>query len=375
MITQISNKIIPRNYFVVIAVFALVNILAINFFLQPYVTPFVSDSEQYVETAKYFKGEDVQIFGQRMLKPLMPFLAAAGSNFFGDIGISFKFINSILYFFIGFLVFKIIKLLFDSDKMAFWGSLLFLSAYPMLEYGIAVMTDISGWFFFVWSIYLTLLFLRQPSNKLIIFNALVSAAGSLTRESGIMGALFFIICLFFIFKGNIAQKLKYLFVFCAISALPFLAWQIFVYIKFHYTYYDWLFIYNKEGQPADKYFAQFFRVLIKSLAATFLIGWAFVVLGLAKIKEMSKDNLKIIAALILPSFSFIFWFAASSRLFYILGLLLCILACWGIISSGWLAKKYLLPISIAVILAGNYFWFIFDDKLRFILNSLLRITY
>lgn len=371
---ETSKTAIPQKYFIIIAIFALVNILAINFFLQSYTTPFASDSEQYLATANYFRGLDSVIYPQRLLKPLVPAAAAVFSYIFG-LGPAFLLINSVLYFFIGFIIFKIIKLLFNDDKQALIGALLYLAAYPMLEYGIVYMTDLAGWFFFAVSVYLTLLFLKKPSYNLAIFNGLLSAAGFLAKESGGMGILFFFICLFLVYKDSFVNKIKYLLSFASFFAAPFLAWQAFVYFRFYYSYYDWFFKYNEYSQPVGTYKREFFQIFIKSLGAAFLLGWIFVMLGLLKIKKALGDVKKILLALILPSFSFLLWFAASSRLYYIIGILLSILASWGIVSFIPFKKRYVLIFILTIVMAGNYFWFIFDDRLRLLINGLFGITY
>lgn len=365
---------IPEAYYFVLLGFALLNILLINTIFLSYITPFASDSEGYLEIAKYFRGYTINLFYvPRLLKPLVPFLASLSSYIF-NFKPAFLFVNSIFYLLIGFVIYKIIKLMFSNDRQALIGSLLFLSSYPMLEYGIAYMTDLAGWFFFALCVYLTLLFLKQPSYRWITWGALVSSFGFLTKEYAAAGCLFFAICLFFINKGSFLNKIKYLAVYLIIFLIPFGAWQLFVFFKFNYSYLNWWV--NNHGTNNFGYERDFIKLVIKSLAATFLLGWAFVLAGIVKIKKVSPDNRKILMALILPSFSFLLWPAASSRLFFVIGPLLTILASWGIVSWGAsLKKKYLYFGSLAAVTLFNYFWFVFGNQLRVILNSLLNIRY
>jgi len=367
---------IPRSYFLKLTIFALINIFLINFLFLPFITRFTSDSQSYLETAKYFAGKiaDNQ-FIWRFLKPVVPYLVALVSPIF-DFKPAFLFINSLFYLATAFVVYKIIKLMFNNDRQALVGSIFYLSAYPVLEYGIGYMTDLAGWFFFVLCVYLTLIFLKKPSYKLALAGGLVLAIGFLAKEYATGGGVFFVICLLFIHKDSFANKIKYLLVYSISFLIPFGAWQLIVYMRWYYSYFSWYNLVYHDYSGISRFYSEFFRLVLKSLAATFLAGWIFVVAGLWRIKKISAENKKIFLALILPSFLFLFWPAASSRLFFIVGLLLCLLASWGMVSWSFLMKnKYLYLGALAVVVAGNYFWFIFDDRLRFILNNILKIHY
>ncbi|MFH0852573.1 MAG: glycosyltransferase family 39 protein [bacterium] len=366
---NVLDSKIPRSYFVGLAIFALLNIFIINVFLLKFTAPFSSDSEGYAMTAQYFRGEAAPV-AQRLLKPLMPFFIAISSYVFG-LKASFLFLNSIFYFLIAFVIFKIVKLMFDDDKQAFIASVLFLASYPMLEYGITYMTDLASWFFCALSIYLTLVFLKEPRYKWIILNGLICLAGFLTKEYAAVGILFFFICLFFIYKGDFLQKIKYLAVYGLFFAPVFLAWQAFVYFKFHFSYFDWFSL----GR-AELYKEQLVQVVAKSLGATFLLGWLLVFAGVLKIKKMANENKKILLALFAPSLLPLLWIGASSRLFYVIAFLLCIFASFGMVNLGnWVHKTYAYALLLTIILAGNYFWLIYDDGLRLLINGLFKITY
>ncbi|MDD5589874.1 MAG: glycosyltransferase family 39 protein [Candidatus Portnoybacteria bacterium] len=367
-----ANSVIPKKYFLAIFIFSLGNILLVNFLVFSGGTPFTPELNEYGDIADLFKGDSQLVFVYRVLKPLVSALASFFSLFL-DMKESFLLVNSVFYFLAGFIVFKIIKLLFRDDAQALIGAFLFLTGYPMLNYGIPYISDIGGWFFFILGVYFTLIFLKNPSWRLAALNGLTAGIGGLAKESGTMGGIFFLICLFFLLKKSFKEKMKYFAFFVPAFWIPFGAWQIFSYFKYDYSYFNWYF---DNAALSVHYWAEFFRLVAKSTFATFLAGWIFVLVGVLKIKEMTLENKKLLAALVFPSFSFLLWFAASSRLFYVVGLLLSILASWGFIKlwrdSG---HKFVYGALFFVVLAGNYFWLIFDDRLRHVLNTILKIHY
>jgi len=386
------NPKISTKYFTYLLVFAAVNALLVCLLFSHFGARFGSDSEEYLTTAKYFSGQGalggsdmIKLFG-RLLKPAFPLLVGLLSPLFG-FKLPFILINVVFYLSIGFVVFKIVKLLFNDENQALVAAMLFLTAYPMLEYGINYYTDLAGWFFFVLSVYLTLLFGQKPSYnerdaryigwrttryKLVVWNGIISVIGFLTKESGGVGTLFFVLFLFFVYKDSFINKLKYLLTIAVVFWLPVISWQVFVYFKYAYSYYDWYML-CRRGDEA--FVRDYFKIIPKSLVATFFLGWSFVLLGLVRVRKAAPEVKKVALALILPSFSFLIWFGASSRIFYIIGLLLSILAGWGFV---YLINNYRRTYAyslLAMAIAGNYFWFIFDDRLRVLVNAVLNIHY
>jgi hypothetical protein len=194
----------------------------------------------------------------------------------------------------------------------------------------------------------------------------------LTKESGGVGTLFFVLFLFFIYKDSFINKLKYLLTIAVVFWLPVVLWQVFVYFKYNYSYVDW---YLLCARGSKVFHQDYFKIIPKSLAATFLLGWIFVLIGLAKIKKTAVGVKKVALALVLPSLSFMLWPAVSSRLAYIDGLLLSILASIGFMYLLNNFRKAYVYLSLVLVVVGNYFWFIFDDRLRFLINAFLNIRY
>src|SRR3989338_1516227 len=128
-------------------VFAVANLFGI-WAAQPFVVS--GDSLAYFETAKFLGGlEGGVLHPARILKPLGPMLAYLIGQVTGrgvEEGLLIE--NVIWYLLMAPAIYALLRRMSGGNRnQALWGSVLFLSAYPMLAYGISYMTDISGWFF------------------------------------------------------------------------------------------------------------------------------------------------------------------------------------------------------------------------------------
>ena len=106
------------------------------------------DTRCYVSGARLLfglpKGEACDY---RILKPLallFPGMLEKATGIEAQYGFFMQ--NLVFYFLSSFLVFELIRLVFKNELEAFWGSLLFITAPPVLFYGLAYITDMPGWF-------------------------------------------------------------------------------------------------------------------------------------------------------------------------------------------------------------------------------------
>src|SRR5208337_282178 len=144
------------------------------------------DSASYIKTALFFEGEVSRAeLGNayfRLLRPVVPFVASLLNHVIG-IEASFAFFNLALWFASSLLMFKLTELLTERTDTAFVASSFFTASIPILLYGGAVLTDMSGYFFVLLGTYLILkLDLGRAAYVKVIASSLVVALGVLSRE-------------------------------------------------------------------------------------------------------------------------------------------------------------------------------------------------
>jgi len=144
------------------------------------------DSASYIKTALFFEGEVSRAeLGNayfRLLRPVVPFVASLLNHVIG-IEASFAFFNLALWFASSLLMFKLTELLTERTDAAFVASSFFTASIPILLYGGAVLTDMSGYFFVLLGTYLILkLDLGRAAYVKVIASSLVVALGVLSRE-------------------------------------------------------------------------------------------------------------------------------------------------------------------------------------------------
>ncbi len=200
----------------------------------------------------------------------------------------------------------------------------------MLAYGLAVLTDLSGWFFYLFSILISLNFLKKNSFKTALSAGFVAGLGMLFKESTAAAPIFFASLVFIATQLKVKEKLKYIFVFGAAFLLPVLINSFFIYKIYSYSYLHW---YRDvwHHQEGGIYAYSSLRILIE-IGRVFALGWVFVLLGV--LKEFSiknKERLKILIAFLFASLSFFLWSFPHNRIIFIAAPILTFLGSFGLL--------------------------------------------
>lgn len=318
------------------------------------------DTVSYIDAIHWFRGGSINVDPWVVLKPL-GVLSALPFEFLGE-GAGLVVQNAIFYLLSAFLIFKITDLIFNNKKQALLASLFFVTVTQVLEVGLAYLTDMGAWFFYLLSIFLTLLSFRNRNDKLIILNGFLSGAGFLMKENGGLGILFFGLMILFSKEFGIKEKIRKILYFGIFFLIPIISWQVFMYRRFQLTSLDW-YLYQLRGFSHGegtglvvfKYFGQLFRTLG--------ILWIFFFIGLYReFKEKNWQKLKIYLALLPASLSFFLWpISAGGRSVFIFAPLGILLASYG-------CKKIsplFLALVILIILISNYAFVWFNPTITF----------
>lgn len=291
-----------------------------------------TDTEEYAATIQYISGNpDGKLFLHRLLKPaplligslLIPFLSPESSLVFQ---------NLIFYFLSVLLVFFLIYRFYHNEKQAFYGTILYSTAYPMLAYGLAPLTDISGWFFYVLIILLSLNSLDNFNIKKVFLIGLLAGLGMLFKESLGAAPIFFVSLIFIATRFPIGKKIKYVLVFgLAFIFIPLISGVI-LYKLYSYSLIDW---YLSVARTSESGFFVYtpLRILIE-IGRMLIIGWVFVLVGAFKeILKKNKERIKILVSFLPASLSFFFWSFPHNRIIYIAFPLLVLLGSFGLLRN------------------------------------------
>lgn len=320
-----------KKYLILSLSLALVNAVLLLIYFVPRFDH--TDTAQYISTIKYVAGEPgAELYQSRILKPLPIFISVLLSPVLGEKN-SLIAQNLFFYFLSVFLIFLLVYRLYKNEKQAFYGTIIYVGAYPMLAYGLAALTDLSGWFFYILSILISLKFLEKPNFKTTLLAGFISGLGMLFKENMAAAPIFFACLVLLADNISFKEKIRYIFIFAIPFAIIVILNSIVIYKLFSYSYLDWYLAQFKH--PKSGFFAYTPLRMAIEIIRVLLVGWIFFLLGIRKeLILKNKERIKVIMALILPSLSFFLWAFPHNRIAYIAAPLLVLLGSFGIIRSG-----------------------------------------
>lgn len=260
--------------------------------------------------------------------------------------------NIILYFFTVYLIFAIAMLLYNEEKIAFLAAIIYATASPFLTHSLGYQTDMTGWFFGIFGIWLVLKKFNSIQKPAVSFSiGLVMGIGMLNKESAFIAPLFAGI---YILLSKLSQKTKSKILIIAVLGflIPVLTWNFIVYKSYGYTALTWL---NINHEVADGkfynlplYFQQSFRTLD-------MHWFLFIGGGIILIRQHFKAKLPLEVRnyLIATAASILLWLVwpyPAERMFYLSAPFLIIVAAQG--ASYFKKYSYYL---VFVAAAFNYF--------------------
>jgi hypothetical protein len=277
-----------------------------------------SDYVSYRDTAQYIAHAPdsalTDSVRSRMLKPLEPLLVAALAPFFGYVNATI--VQAVAFYFALLLAMYLLAREFlESDReTAFIATLACVLSYPLLRYGIDVLTETGAIFFYVISLWLTLRFAKTPSLPLFLCNVLAITLGFLWKEYSIIAAIVFGLAILFHRSLVVRQRAAYVVWYAALFLAVHIPWQTFVDLTYHYSYISW---YHQGGTPG---FASEFTLknIVKSTGALLGLFWLLVPLALWKWRSLSSAQLRFLLIAVPPPFIAYAWGFVSSRLLFVL---------------------------------------------------------
>lgn len=324
-----------------------------------------TDTTVYLSQIHYYQGK-APMDDQARLRSFKPFYGVVGATFSHIMSEEAALLAINLLFYIGliFVTRILLKELGFNDYFAAVGVAWVATGYPLLKYGLALLTDISGWFFAGLTITLFLSGIRKKNTLLIVAASVVAFIGSLCKETGLLGLLF--AGTYLVLHMIVNWKKEYLTSLVKIS-LPFLLLETtFLFSLFQSSgsktsFVDW-FLFNKNtiGYGLHTWFYFFFTE-----ASTFSLLWVFVAFGvfmvLTKKVKPTKEGLILGTSLCVATLPVLVWPVFLTRVLYIGYLCMIPFALWSLIlftQKYNLSKKTVYVISVLPVLASFALFFI-----------------
>jgi len=341
-------------------------VAALNVFVRLSFLPLTTstDGDTYMSSAQLLSGDNGAVFPGRLLKPLAPLgIALFAPLFHGDFVAGVLALNILCYFLLAIVMYALLLLFTTERFLAMLGTLVFLSTYPILEYGLNLYSEMGAWLLFVAALLGIVRYYRDASWKNFFIATATVAGGLLWKEYSVIPGIFFGLVLLHESTHTWKEKIARIGILGTCSAVTLGSMALLIYLNYHYTYVDWI----REAALVDPTQSQRHPYFIlKSLFAVFILGWGLVLAGLVNWRSMSHRDQWTLALLFPPSMMFLLWTFVSSRLYYIVAPLLAILALHGLRS---LTESRLVQVCIVIaIMSGSYAWLFASGTLRIFLQ-------
>lgn len=311
----------------------------------------------------------------QIYRPLAPMLAMP-FTLFADEKTSLLLLTMVFYFLNTYFIFKIVDLIYSNKKQALIASFLYVFSISALRHSLSAhTTEFGSWFFVIFSVYLTLLYLKHNKENILVFTALITGIGMLMKESGGMGVLFFGMAILLSKDFKFKEKILRLVKFGLLFLIPIVFWHLFVYyILIASSHLGFLSI-GFTNYPKNSVFERVFYYASQHglglLTTIGLLGWLLVIFGAIKEwQEKNRGRIRILVALLPFSFVSLLWPTGDERHAYIVGTFTALLGSYGVIMLGRTIKNKKLAVGLTILVISlyivlNYSAYYFNDTLPF----------
>ena len=336
-------KKITQSVYFYIALLIVLNIFMAVFCVSPGFK-IVGDAGSYHEAIKFIEGQPISgsiPFHRLLTTPFMLLSSRLFDYFFHNIYGSMAAVNIIFY--------KLAFEIYKDKKTAFFSCVLLASNYYLFNIDNAFIADLGGRFFLILTDLLAVKYFLNQDKKYYYLAILSSSVGVLFKEFGALGFLS-LICLILFLPVNWKEKIKIILKSGALFAIVPLAFHLFFYYKFSFSYFDW-YKTSLNFYPPEMH--QYGIVLfLKVMGWLFLAGWPLFLWGLWQEKKFfDGQRFKILLALFPASVAFFAWPMFMQRTAFVLVPWLSLVSGFGLSK---IKIKFLPFILLIVYMAVNY---------------------
>lgn len=279
------------------------------------------DAPSYLEAMEVMQGGDIppDFVPNRILTSSLAIESISlFTKIFGSVKVGWATLDIVFFFILSIVFYKLIFDVFDSHKTALLAGLFLITNYAMVVFALDYGVDVGGWAFYVMSLYLTLKYVKMGDRNILLYSALCIGIGGLFKEYALLATIPIAVVLLYenwlhpitIIKKGIVPAL--------ISLAPLTIVYLIVFLKFDYTYIDWIsygsesYVYTSKITEYIKSFGSLFNLLAPIVA---IGAYCFVRYG----KEVLPDiRMRVfVISVALSSLPVFVWPAITQRVLFI----------------------------------------------------------
>lgn len=275
-------------------------------------------------------------------------------SLFSSLSFAWLFLNSCLYVLAGLFFYALLKNIFNDAQLAFMGTLLFITNYCIVSFGLGYLMDMGGWTFYIISLYYSFEYLRQKEDKWLWIASGVVGIGGLFKEYAFLGFVVAAMSVILVHWRNWMDICKRLCIASCIVFVPVVLLNVYIYSIYEYSYFSWLA--NQEGlYPGQNIVIEY----IKSFGSLYTFGWFLFVPGVYYfVKELKgvyyrEDqyvSLLFVGLVVLSALPVFVW-PVVTRVLFVTVPSLVLISCLFLREVGWKLKIFI-PVFILYSIAS-----------------------
>lgn len=240
------------------------------------------------------------------------------TKIFGSVKLGWLVLNTVFFLVTSIFFYKLVLGIFKSEKAALLAGLFLATNYAMVVFALDYGVDIGGWMFYILSLYFTFRYSQSGERRLLLLAALMIGIGGLFKEYSLLAVIPIAIMLAYENWPSPTITIRKGIIPALIVLAPLSVVYLVVYLKFNYTYTDWL-SYGRESYTYVSKTTEYiksFGSLFNFLALAVIAGtYALVRYG----KDLVPDNKTrvFIISVIISSLPVFIWPAITQRILFI----------------------------------------------------------
>jgi hypothetical protein len=318
-----------------------------------YISPgfeIANDAVSYGQMIRYIRGAGGSLEINRLLTtPFLLAIASALTSITKNAYDSMAIVNFIFYLLFPIIFYKLAYEVYKERRAAIFASVFFLSNYYFINVNNFFLADFGGWFFLLLTNLLAIRYFQSKNDRYFYMAIASSVVGVFFKEFGALGMVS-LGCFMLLSDFSWKEKILKIFKAAGLFIILPLVYHLFIYFKFHYSYFNW-YDTSLTFYPAEQ--KQYgIALFVKVMGWLYLAGWPIFLWGLWQEKKNYLKERSILLLCLLPaSLTFFVWPMFMQRTAFILVPWLALISGFGLSK---IKNKYLVAAILIIYIFINY---------------------